>query len=163
MGRIDLSVVLLCLAGCAGSGAGTGQPTGAGEDLLAIRQTAEASYTEKNYLESEKHYRVLAQRVPVEAENWFRLGNIYARTNRPDAAIAAYREALVRAPNNGKAWFNMAILQLGAAADSLAEMQKVADPADPLTERGAVLHRQLQSFIQSGAIPGGSESAPAGD
>jgi tetratricopeptide (TPR) repeat protein len=154
-------LLLLLLAGCTNNGLHKGA-SGDGEvDLIHVRQEAEASYAAKNYPEAEKHYTVLVQKVPVEADNWFRLGNIYARTNRPDNAIAAYREALVRDPQNRKAWFNMAILQFNSATNSLKELQKLAEPGDPLTQRGAEILRQLDALVKDGAAPGDGTATDA--
>ncbi len=156
--RHTLLLWILILAGCAGGGAGSRKQSGAGEmDLLQVRQLAEASYAAKNYTESEKHYSLLVRQAPIEAENWFRLGNIYARTNRPEQAVAFYREALVRSPDHAKAWFNMAVLQINQAANSLIEHQKHANPADPSAERSGELLKELQAMIQGG--PGSEPSS----
>lgn len=156
-------ILMLFLAGCAGNGLRPGAAGTEGMDLIQVRQAAEASYAARDYAESEKHYTLLVQKVPIEAENWFRLGNIYARTNRPDAAIAAYRETLVRAPENRKAWFNMAILQINSAASSLTELQKIAEPEDPLAKRSGEIVKQLQAVIRGGATPDSAEAGASGD
>lgn len=149
--------VMLLLAGCAG-GMGTRGKPAQEVDLFQERQAAETSYAARDYAEAEKHYTLLAQRVPVEAENWFRLGNIYARTNRPDSAIAAYREALVRAPDNTKAWFNMSILYLNTAASSLLELQKVAPEGDPMAARSREILDQLMQVLKGETASGTVES-----
>ncbi len=157
-------ILMLFLAGCAGNGMHPGA-AGSGDegDLIQVRQAAQDSYAARNYAESEKHYMLLAQKVPVEAENWFHLGNIYARTNRPDAAIAAYRETLVRDPENRKAWFNMGILQLKSAASSLAELQKLTDPNDPVGKRSREVLEQLQALIRGGAAQDSTDAGTPGE
>lgn len=142
--------LVLVLAGCAG---GTGaMHRGAagteGEDLVQVRAAAETAYAAKDWAESEKQYTLLAKRVPIEAENWFRLGNIYARTNRPDAAIAAYRETLVREPEHRKAWYNLGILQLRAAAASLEKVQTLPHAEDGMTTRSREILEELRATVQ---------------
>lgn len=156
MARLLLPLLLFLLGGCAGGAVNRGAAGDSGEDLLKIRAAAETAYAAKDYAESEKQYTLLAKKVPVEAENWFRLGNIYARTNRPDAAIAAYRETLVREPENRKAWFNMAILQVKSAVGSLEQLLLLPGPEDALTPRSRELLEQLR-------VIAGGEAAVAPD
>ncbi len=152
--------MLLLLAGCAGGMGTRGKPVE--EDLFKVREAADASYAARDYAEAEKHYTMLAQQVPVEPENWFRLGNIYARSNRPEKAIAAYHEALVRAPDHTKAWFNMAILYLNTAASSLTELQKVAPPGDPLVDRSSEVLKGLSQLLKGEAEKGTGEASVPG-
>jgi cytochrome c-type biogenesis protein CcmH/NrfG len=160
--RLAVALMILLLAGCAGNPAGRDKAA-AEPDLFQVRQAAASSYASKDYAESEKQYTLLVQKVPVEAENWFRLGNIYARTNRPEQAIAAYREALVRAPDNSKAWFNMAILQLNTAASSLTELQRNAPDGDPLAARSKEVVTQILNIIKGGSEAGAAEAGAAGN
>lgn len=134
--RIRLMIILpaLALAGCASQS--IQQPE---VDLFELREQADAAYEEGDMAASEKHYSVLVKEVPGEARPWFRLANIYARTERPGAAVRAYREALIRDPEMTKAWYNMGIVQLREAAHSLNEMQVYADPEDPLYTQSKTL------------------------
>lgn len=138
-GRLRYAIVLALAAGlpaCASEGEIKQQaaaPRPALEDVA--RQAAEA-YAAGRWDESEKLYRDMAARVPNEIEPWFRLGNVFGRTNRPDLAVAAYREAVVRNPSFSKAWHNMGVIQLRQAANSFKEMQLHVDPGDPLYEKG---------------------------
>ncbi len=105
-------------------------------DFIETDKLAEAAYQSNDWVESEKHYAVLVQEVPQRALYWFRLGNVYARTNRPDAAIIAYREAVLRDPEMTKGWFNMGVLQLKQAANSFNELRLYGDRSSPLHSRG---------------------------
>jgi tetratricopeptide (TPR) repeat protein len=155
--------LLAALAGCAGGAAATHKgAAGDGEDLIQVREAAEAAYAAKDYAESEKHYTLLARRVPLEADNWFRLGNIYARTARPEAALAAYREALVRDPEHRKAWYNLGILQLRAAAASLEQLQNLPGADDAMTRRSREILEQLRATMQ-GESGGDSAAEPAAE
>lgn len=151
--------LVLLLAGCAGGPGGLhrGAAGTEGEDLVQVRAAAETAYAAKDWAESEKQYTLLAKRVPIEAENWFRLGNIYARTARPDAAVAAYRETLVREPEHRKAWFNLGILQLRAATASLEQVQNLPGAEDGMTRRSREILEELRTVVQ--AEPGGEPAA----
>jgi Flp pilus assembly protein TadD len=123
----------LLLAGCTGPGIKPGKKPL--EDVLALRAQAEAAYRGENWPEAEKAYRVLTEQVPAEAENWFRLGNVYARLGRHYDAIALYREALVRDPNHSRAWHNLGVTQLRVATSTFEALQQHTEPADPVAER----------------------------
>jgi tetratricopeptide (TPR) repeat protein len=123
-----IALVLGGLAGCSAPSVRKPTPTETG--LLEIQRLGDSAYEEGNLLDSEKHYSVLVREIPAEAQNWFRLGNVYARTQRPDAAVAAYREAVVRNPKLTKAWYNMGIVQLRQAVNSFGELEIYAGSGD---------------------------------
>lgn len=80
---IGLTVLVVFLAACT-SAPERKQAAVAREqapvDTHAAKRSAEAAYAEKNWREAERHYEILARRIPQDAEHWFRLANIYART-----------------------------------------------------------------------------------
>lgn len=106
------------------------------QDMFKVEALASQSYAKNEWLESEKYYAILVEKIPENAEHWFRLGNIYARTQRPDAAVTAYRESLIRNPKHAKAWYNMGVLHLQQAANSFSKFQLYVDKDDPLYEKG---------------------------
>jgi len=119
-------------------------------DLLEIRDLAEAAYDNKDWAVSEKHYTLLAQRVPAEVDPWFRLGNIYAHTNRPDAAVTAYRETLIRNPEHTRAWNNLGVLYLRQAAHSFNEMHIYLNESDPSYRQGQVTYNSIMAILGGG-------------
>ena len=108
-------------------------------DLFEVKRLADEAYQRGDMVESEKEYAILVKALPEEAEHWFRLANVYYRTQRPDAAISAYREAVIRDPKYAKAWYNMGVVQLREAINSLGEMQTYSDPEDPMSRKGKYL------------------------
>ena len=106
------------------------------QDMFELEKLANETYQNSQWHESEKHYTILVEKIPEDAVHWFRLGNIYARTQRPDAAVTAYRESLIRDPEFAKAWYNMGVLHLQQAANSFSEFQIYVDKNDPLYEKG---------------------------
>lgn len=114
-------------------------------DLFDLQTSATTAYDNGDMVESEKLYLQLTKRVAEEAQPWFRLGNVYAKTNRPGLAIQAYQEALVREPDLAKAWFNMGVLQLKMAANSFNELQIHVPTDDPLYDQG---HGIFEGILQ---------------
>jgi cytochrome c-type biogenesis protein CcmH/NrfG len=117
-------------------------------DASEVERIADHAYENQDWLSSERHYVQLVQDPPVKASHWFRLGNIYAKTRRADAAMVAYREALRLDPKLSKAWFNMGILQLKQAAKSFDHLQSQADEKDPLHSRGRDIFSGIIELIK---------------
>lgn len=138
-----VAALLLGAAGCTGTGVKPDKSSL--EELVALRAQAEAAYRGENWQDAEKAYRALTQQVPAESENWFRLGNVYARLGRPYDAITLYREALMRDPKNSRAWHNLGVTQLRVATNTFEELQQHTDPADPVAERA---RRVVDSVLQ---------------
>ncbi|MGR8919409.1 MAG: tetratricopeptide repeat protein [Gammaproteobacteria bacterium] len=137
---------LLLLAACS-SAPEREDPAAAAVDLNAARASADAAYEAGEWREAETHYAALLRAAPQEAGYWFRMGNIYARTERPDQAVQAYREALVRDANNAKAWFNMGVVQLRQAANSFGQMQLHLDETDPIARQGEKAYAGIMAIL----------------
>ena len=117
-------------------------------DLLELQKQADTAYLNDDLVASEKGYEILVQKLPAIALHWFRLGNIYVRTNRPDAAINLYREAVLRNPKYSKAWYNLGIVQLKQTAYSLNEMLLYTDINDPLYNKAKDMLDGIQTIIK---------------
>jgi tetratricopeptide (TPR) repeat protein len=117
-------------------------------DLFELQKQADAAYLNDDLVASERDYETLIKELPEIALNWFRLGNIYVRTNRPAAAIGLYREAVLRDPTYAKAWYNMSIVQLKQTAYSLNEMLLYTEKDDPMYKRAKELLDGIQSIIK---------------
>jgi len=118
------------------------------QNMFEVEALANQTYENNQWHESEKHYTVLVEKIPENAIHWFRLGNIYARTQRPDAAVVAYRESLIRDPKFAKAWYNMGVLHLQQAANSFSEFQLYVDKNDPLYEKGQKIFIDTMNIIK---------------
>ena len=117
-------------------------------DLLDLQNQADTAYLNDDMKVSEEGYLILIDKMPAIAQNWFRLGNIYVRTNRPAAAINLYREAVIRDPKYAKAWYNLGIIQLKQTAYSLNEMLLYTDINDPLHNKAKDLLEGIQNIIK---------------
>lgn len=96
-------------------------------DLVKLGKEAAAAYDNKNWQVAEKKYSQIISESPGLAEMWFRLGNIFARTSRPDKAIAAYKEAVIRQSDFAQAWRNLGIMSLRQTAHIYIEMLQYLD------------------------------------
>lgn len=146
-----LLISMLMLAGCTGQMLKQDTPEKKPQaDLYQLRLEANKAYMSGDMKTSEKDYAELVKAVPGEADLWFRLGNVYARTQRPDAAIKAYREALIREPQMSKAWYNMGIMQLRQSVYSFSQLQVYTDPDNPLYNEGKHLLDGIIGLIGKG-------------
>lgn len=140
--------LLLNISACNLSGVKEDQEALPEKDLLELQKQADEAYNNDDLVTSEKDYQILIKELPNIAQNWFRLGNIYVRTNRPNAAINLYREAVLRDPTYAKAWFNMSIVQLKQTAYSLNEMLLYTDKSDPMYAKAETLLEGIKSIIE---------------
>ena len=125
-------------------------------DADEMAKLANIAYEENDWGNSEKYYAELVHRIPENPLYWFRLGNVYTSTQRPDAAVTAYREALVRDPKMSKAWYNMGVLQLKQAANSFNQLNMYVDKNDPLYPNSNELLEGIINLIQ-GNTGGGQQ------
>lgn len=116
-------------------------------DLMDIRQKADQAYIDDDFVASEEYYTVLVKEVPEEAEHWFRLANVYVKTDRPYAAMNLYREAVIRDPEFTRAWYNLGIVQLKQTAFSLNEMLIYTDSNDPLHSKAEIMLEKIKAII----------------
>ena len=126
-------------------------------DIAETSKKAQIAYQNKDWETAEIEYLKLTKKVPTEAEPWFRLGNIYARTEQLDAAIAAYRNALIRDSGNSKIWNNLGIVQLRQATNTFIEMLEYTNADDPLNARAKNVINSVSNLMGSGFEAVGKE------
>ena len=126
-------------------------------DLAEINKTAQVAYQNEDWKTAETAYLKLTEKVPAEPVPWFRLGNIYARTERLDAAVAAYRHALARNSENSKIWHNLGIVQLRQATNTFIEMLEYTKADDPLNARAKNVINSVSNLMASGFETVGKE------
>lgn len=142
--------LLLLLAGC---NQGFVMPGTGDSNLIVVRDRAEAAYNQENWVTAEREYTYLTKEAPGEAEFWARLGNIQARTNKLDAAVLSYREALVRDSKNNKTWHNLGVVQLRQASNTYIEMLRYTDERDPLHQRARHMAKAINDLLTSDFEP----------
>jgi len=151
---IFLILITLNLCGCNLLNIQADKPRPVLSELTDLEKRAREAYINEDWETAEEAYRNLTLQLPGEAEPWFRLGNVYARTNQLNAAVATYREALIREPSNSKVWHNMGVIQLKQAANTFLEMQQFTEENDPLAIRARHAVNSIANLIDSGFQPG---------
>ena len=138
-----LSLILaLVLTGCDTLNIRESEPT-------AIRNHADAAYQSEDWKTAEEDYLYLTRNAAAGAEDWFRLGNIYAHTKRPDDAIAAYREALRQDQGNSNVWYNLGVVQLRQATQTFIDMVNHTDVNDPLNLRARYAVSTITELLET--------------
>lgn len=133
MKRIALLAPLLLLNACAMLGEERG-------NLYDMRREAQIAYAGNQDDRAEKLLLGLTRSVPNDPEAWFYLGNLYARTNRPERAAEAYQKALMLNQGDAKAWHNIGVVRLREAWAAFIQAYEASTPGDPL-------HAKLESLI----------------
>ena len=122
-------------------------------NIAQLEQTAKKAYLSEDWATAGKSYQSLTLKIPSDVEPWFRLGNVCARTNNLDAAVATYREALLREPRNSKIQHNLSVVQLKQAANTFLEMQHYTEENDPLCVRARHAVDSIANLIGSDFQP----------
>ncbi len=136
-----IAIIALTLSACA-STSQKGKEEKKQVNLVAVEARAESAYRSGQLELAEGLYRHLLANKSNYAPAWFRLGNIYTRTNRLDAAVNAYQNCISSDKEYAKAWHNLAIARVRQATDILIEAQNHL-----LVETGAK-ERMDQLFLE---------------
>ena len=104
--------ILFCLLlnGCSTTSHQT-ENTG-NQNIMLINAKAEKAYQMARFDQSESLYLQVLSSISNFAPAWFRLGNIYTRTGRQEAAINAYQRCIELEPTHKKALYNMSLVRL---------------------------------------------------
>jgi tetratricopeptide (TPR) repeat protein len=145
--RTDIGILLTILSigiqGCAMYGQQK-PPT----DPLKLRESAINDYKEGRYDAAIVEFGVLVNMLPKDGDLWFRLANSYARAGRPDKAIESYRNALLREPELGKAWYNLGVIHLQEALNAFITMGKYVPADSPMAEVVSKKRQVLFDLLQ---------------
>lgn len=145
-GLVFLCLPLMMLNACAHQG--PAEPAAETRARPAdLRACAETAYREDDLPGSERCYQELLDTEAATAEDWYRLGNVYARSGRSAHAINAYNEALRRDPGLSDAWYNLGIVHMRRAVNSFAALQGRTRPGEPLHEESATLIKGILKLI----------------
>lgn len=142
------SIVFFILSGCNIQNLQESKPDL--ESIVQTEQQASTAYQNEDWKTAEKAYLEITRKAPSQAEPWFRLGNIYARTNRLDEAVTAYRNALLRNSDYSKAWHNLGIVHLRQATTTFKDMLQHTSKDDPLNQRAIYIVNAVSDLMASG-------------
>ena len=137
------AVVLLCAVG---AGCGGMETRSAGEDMVKMQQDAQAAFDSGENARAEVLYKGLVRAMPNDAETWFRLGNLYARTDNPDQAVNAYLTSLSLNGSDARAWHNLGIVRLRQGWAALLRANTLTVPPEPIHAMSAEIIRSLEKL-----------------
>lgn len=131
------------------------------ETLSQWRIKADQAYQSGDYPEALRYYEKLSEAVPGEAELWCRLGNTYARMQRDEDAVKAYREAVIRDTHFSKAWYNAGLSLLRASSATFSESLQYIPRNDPVYKISESYNQKLLQLIdeQNAALAGLNKKA----
>ncbi|HEY3430960.1 MAG TPA: tetratricopeptide repeat protein [Rhodocyclaceae bacterium] len=134
--RLLLSMVLvLMLGGCTAAVSTAIKSLDNDQDIVSINREAELAYESGEAAKAEALYKNLVRRMPNDGETWMRLGNLYARNNRPEEAAAAYQKALSINGGEARAWNNLGVVRLRQAWAALIQAQATAEAKSGLSSQ----------------------------
>jgi len=99
---------------------------------------------------AEKLFKGLLAASPNNAETWFYLGNLYARSDRPDEAVQAYQKALMLNSGDPRVWHNIGIVRLRQAWAAIIQANALSAPDDVLHARTGALLDMMEKFPVEG-------------
>ncbi|MFT5235197.1 MAG: tetratricopeptide (TPR) repeat protein [Shewanella sp.] len=126
------------------------------QQILTLQAEAEQAYKMARLDQAESLYLQVLGSVPNYAPGWFRLGNIYTRTGRNNAAVSAYMRCLELEPENQKAWYNMSLVRIKQSTQVLTSANKHGDKNSPVGRQiQALLHalNTIQSQTHKPTVP----------
>ncbi len=125
------------------------------DDVYEMHQSALLAYESGADARAEALYVGLARSAPNDPETWLRLGNLYARSNRPDKAGEAYERGLLLAPGDARLWYNLGIIRQRQAHAALIMAHQFIDEADPLQAKAKAMIERLAPAVAEAATAGG--------
>jgi len=152
--RFSLIGLAMTLGGCA---ALHQQPN----DIYDLREKAQAAYVGEQDDKAERLLLGLAREAPNEPETWFTLGNLYARTNRPEQAVAAYQKALMLNSTDAKVWHNLGVVRVRQAWASFIQSYALVKDDAALRAKLDGLIAAMEKLPLDGMNRSAKNAAPA--
>ncbi len=142
--KIALSFIIIMLcASCARTG--TKDDIASTKQILSamqISQKATKAYDREDFESAEKLFLQVVENDPKNSRAWYKLGNIYAGSNRLRLAMDVYHNAIDIKPDHQKARHNLGVIYLEQARNYLADSGLGIDSIDQ-----AALNN-LKSYLQ---------------
>lgn len=133
-------------------------------DLFQLNNEAQLSYESGEDAKAEAQLKALARAVPQDFEVWFRLGNLYARSNRPDAAADAYQRALSINSAEARAWHNLGVVRLRQGWAAMVQSYSFSDGRDPLRQQTESIVNHLSKMpLVAAPVPAGADRREGGE
>jgi tetratricopeptide (TPR) repeat protein len=117
-----------------------------GEDVYDLQRQAIAAYDDGEDAKAERVLMALLRTSPNDSLSWFYLGNLYARTDRPDQAVEAYQKSLMLNNGDPRAWHNMGVIRLRQARAAFIQAYDLTQPEDPLHGKAELLINAMEKI-----------------
>lgn len=101
-------------------------------DIYELHRNAQLAYTAEEDGRAETLLLGLARAAPNDPETWFYLGNLYARTSRPQQAVEAYQKSLMLNSTDARVWHNVGIVRIREAWAAFIQAQALVNADEPL-------------------------------
>ncbi len=128
-------------------------------NLYEMHRDAQLAYDGDQDVRAEKLFLGLSRAAPNDPETWFYLGNLYARTNRPEQAAEAYQKSLMLKGDQAKVWHNIGVVRVREAWAALIQAYSLTPLDDPLHARLEGLISAMEKIPLDG-LKRGEKSAP---
>ncbi len=106
-------------------------------------ERADLALREARLTDAEVLYRDVSISNPDIPEVWLRLGNIYVRQGQHDAAVRVYKEGLRYDQEDARLWYNLSVVQIKQAVETLENANNVLAQDNPYRTRIQDLHQKL--------------------
>lgn len=130
-------------------------------ELFQLSNQAQLAYEAGEDAKAEQLLMGLSRQTPNDPEIWLRLGNLYARSNRPDAAADAYQRVLSINGMESRAWYNLAIVRLRQGWAAMAQAHGTADLKAPIHEQSGQMLDHLSRMPGLPSPPNVAANRPA--
>lgn len=128
---LPFTLSFFLIAGLSGCALTSSNPN----NIYELHQKAQSAYVAEQDDQAEVLLIGLARAAPNDPQTWFYLGNLYARTNRPEQAIAAYEKALMLNSTDPRVWHNVGVVRTRQAWAAFIQAHALTTPKDPLYAR----------------------------
>ncbi len=144
-----VSLMAICaLMGCAT--VTPGQVSSDNNNLDMTMHSGMTAYRDGRLGDAETLFLKAIETHPSLSEAWFRLGNIYYRTGRYDAAVRSYEHTLRYDNQNGRAWFNLSLTRLKQADTVLQVGQRTLKADAEFYDKLDSLRIKLNARVDQG-------------
>ncbi len=130
-------------------------------NLYDLRRDAQLAYADGQDERAEKLLIGLTRSAPNDSEAWFYLGNLYARTSRPEQATDAYQKSLMLNSRDARVWHNIGVVRVREAWASFIQAHNLSKPDDPMHARLESLIRAMEKIPLEGMDRSAGSAAPA--
>lgn len=113
---------------------------------IQISQKATKAYDREDFKLAETLFLQVVKNDTGNSRAWYKLGNIYANSDRPRAAIDAYHKTIDIKPNHQQARHNLGVIYLEQAQNYLTDSGLGIDSIDNVISQE--FKRYLQQLLE---------------